>query len=106
MLKILTSIAAAGLLVAFTAGTPAQAAPKSEAGISEAQQSTDFSSQRRARRYHHRQVRRYHRGPRVYRRHARYPYYHRPYYRSYYSHPGMYAGFGPFGFGFGPGWRW
>src|ERR671916_505836 len=116
MLKTLTGVAAAGMLMAFAVATPADAASKRDAGITEHQQMTDVSAGRR-----HRHWRRHHvyHHPRVYRRvYAGYPYYryrpYRPYYYpySYYRpyRPAIYAGFGPIGFGFGggwgPGWYW
>lgn len=101
MSKILGTVAAAAMLVAFAVPGPAAAGEREgatrDAGIHK--HVTDFSSQRRVYRRHY-YVRRYVR-PRYYG--YGYPYYYGygyPYYRPYpYYAPGAYFRFGPFGFG-------
>jgi hypothetical protein len=103
MTKILATCAAVALTAAFAMPVPAGAAEKRADGVRN-QDQTEFSSQRRYRRYYgHRYY-----GPRYgyyrpYRSYYNAPYYAyapRPYYRPYYS-PGVAVGVGPFGFGFG-----
>jgi hypothetical protein len=79
MSKILMSIAALGLIGAASLPLPAAAAERHD-GVSNAQQSTDVSAQRRWRRHYG---------------YYGYPYY--PYRYGYYR-PGFGVGIGPFGF--------
>lgn len=105
MTRLLATSAAVAITAMLALPAPADAAERRAAGI-EHTQSTDISAARKHRRYHRHYSHRYH-GPRYYSGY-RAPYYggygaygYDPYYRPYYSRPGVAVGVGPFGFGFG-----
>jgi hypothetical protein len=102
MTKLLATCAAVAIAAVLALPAPAGAAERSAAGI-EQTQSTDISAAKRKYRKHRRHyTHRYYYGPRYYSA----PYYrgygayaYDPYYRPYYTRPGISVGVGPFGFG-------
>jgi len=96
MHKLLTVLAAAGLLGALALPTGANAAAKRETETSTKSELTDFSSRRYYRGYYRPHYRPYYR---PYRYGYGYPYYYRPWgypyygYRPYWGGPRFYFGF-------------
>jgi len=96
VIKTLTGVAAAVMLMAVAAPTPAAALPAAPMVGVQADQSTVQDAQwRRGRRWYRSGYRyRYYRGPYAYGPYAPYAYAPYPYYA-----PGPFVRFGPFGFG-------